>query len=164
MVFSSKLVAFLALALAAAVVVEQCAAQNSPQDFLKLHNTARREVGVGPVSWNESAAAYARRYAQYCGFNHAPKPRPYGESYYWGSNGNSASDAVGSWMMEKPFYHHQSNSCSAPAGRTCSRFTQVVWRNSKAIGCARAVCSDDGGVFILCAYSPPGNVAGQKPY
>ncbi|GJN24436.1 hypothetical protein PR202_gb12174 [Eleusine coracana subsp. coracana] len=221
------------LALVSSVHVAPCAAQNSPEDFVNLHNPAREEVGLDLVTWDDtvaayaenyaahsaratvrgvhsggpygeniaagpagadlsasvavdisgpymllqakiskpciqrqSAAAYARRYAQqYCGLKPSPKPRPYGENGYWGSNGKSASDAVGSWMTDKPFYHHESNnSCSAPAGRSCSRYTQVVWRNTTAIGCALAVCSDDRGVFILCAYSPPGNVAGQKPY
>ncbi|KAJ8480374.1 hypothetical protein OPV22_024101 [Ensete ventricosum] len=30
-------------------------------------------------------------------------------------------------------------------------------------GCARVVC-DDGGVFITCNYSPPGNYVGQRRY
>ncbi|CAD6220342.1 unnamed protein product [Miscanthus lutarioriparius] len=40
----------------------------------------------------------------------------------------------------------------------------VVWRASTAIGCARVVCSNNAGVFIICNYYPPGNVIGQSPY
>uniref|UniRef100_A0A0D3FY33 SCP domain-containing protein n=1 Tax=Oryza barthii TaxID=65489 RepID=A0A0D3FY33_9ORYZ len=56
------------------------------------------------------------------------------------------------------------NSCSAPEGSSCLHYTQVVWRDSTAIGCARVVCDGDLGVFITCNYSPPGNFVGQSPY
>nr|GMD02701.1 pathogenesis-related protein 1A-like [Ipomoea batatas] len=40
-----------------------CNAQNSPQDYLDAHNAARAAVGVGPMTWDASAAAYAQNYA-----------------------------------------------------------------------------------------------------
>ncbi|KAK1621331.1 hypothetical protein QYE76_026848 [Lolium multiflorum] len=45
--------------MAAAVVT----AQNSQQDFLDLHNAARRDVGVEQVIWNNTVAAWAQDYA-----------------------------------------------------------------------------------------------------
>ncbi|KAI4367154.1 hypothetical protein MLD38_022922 [Melastoma candidum] len=38
-------------------------AQDSPADYLAGHNTARKAVGVGPITWSEELAAYARNYA-----------------------------------------------------------------------------------------------------
>ncbi|KAL6880394.1 hypothetical protein ACP4OV_011959 [Aristida adscensionis] len=152
-----------ALAMAAAAAV---AAQNSAQDYVELHNAARAEVGVGPVSWDETVAAYAESYAGQragdCALVHSGGP--YGENIFWGSAGGewSASDAVGSWVGEKQFYDHGSNSCAA--GQTCGHYTQVVWRDSTAIGCARVVCDNNAGVFVVCSYNPPGNVVGQSPY
>ena len=167
---SSKLAACLALAAfaAAAVLTAPCAAQDSPQDFLDPHNAARSDVGVGAVSWDDAVAAYARSYAAQrrgdCALVHSGGP--YGENIFWGSAGAdwSAADAVASWVSEKRWYDHGSNSCSAPEGRSCGHYTQVVWRDSTAVGCARVVCDNGGGVFITCNYNPPGNFVGQSPY
>ncbi|TVU40949.1 hypothetical protein EJB05_14435, partial [Eragrostis curvula] len=162
---SSKLACF-ALALAAAVLAAPCSAQNSQQDYLDPHNAARSDVGVGPVSWDDTVAAYAQSYAAQrqgdCKLQHSGGP--YGENLFWGSAGGdwSAADAVGTWAGEKQFYDHDSNSCTA--GQVCGHYTQVVWRDSTAIGCARVVCDNNGGVFIICSYNPPGNFNGQSPY
>jgi pathogenesis-related protein 1 len=63
---SPKLLACLvaaALALAAIVVVSPSAAQNSPQDYVDSHNAVRADVGLSPVSWDDTMAAYAQSYA-----------------------------------------------------------------------------------------------------
>ncbi|KAG2639755.1 pathogenesis-related protein 1-like [Panicum virgatum] len=169
---ASPKLACLALAAFAAVlaIITPCAAQeDSPQDFVDPHNAARSNVGAGAVSWDDAVAAYARSYAarrrSYCALVHSGGP--YGENIFWGSGGGagwSASDAVASWVAEKRWYDHGSNSCSAPEGRSCGHYTQVVWRDSTAVGCARVVCDNGGGVFITCNYNPPGNVVGQSPY
>ncbi|CAL5091579.1 unnamed protein product [Urochloa decumbens] len=165
---STKLVTCLALAVAA-ILVPLCAAQNSPEDFVDLHNAARAEVGVGPVSWDETVAAFAESYAALstddCTAVHSSGSEYYGENILVGGAGYdwSASDAVGYWVAEKQWYDHGSNSCSAPEGESCGHYTQVVWRDSTTIGCARAVCSD-GSVFFTCNYNPPGNYIGESPY
>ncbi|CAL5091582.1 unnamed protein product [Urochloa decumbens] len=163
--------AWLALAFAMAAVVATvtpCAAQNDPQDYVDLHNAARNDVGVGAVSWDDDVAAFAQSYAAEragdCALQHSGGgPNGYGENLFMGGAGAdwSASDAVGLWVAEKQWYDHDSNSCAA--GETCGHYTQVVWRDSTAIGCARVVC-DNGGIFITCNYNPPGNFEGQSPY
>ncbi|CAM0958639.1 unnamed protein product [Alopecurus aequalis] len=162
---SPKLAVVLLLALASAMAVM---AQNSPQDYVAAHNAARADVGLGEVKWNATVAAYAEDYAQKrradCQLMHSP-PRPYGENIYWSSGAVATGvDAVTWWVAEKQYYDHDSNSCSAPSGKSCGHYTQVVWRDSTAIGCARVVCDGGAGVFIICSYSPPGNYEGQSPY
>jgi pathogenesis-related protein 1 len=38
-------------------------AQNLPQDFLDAHNTARAQVGVANITWDNTVATYALNYA-----------------------------------------------------------------------------------------------------
>jgi pathogenesis-related protein 1 len=171
-VVSPSKLAWLAVAFAvaaAAGVVAPCAARNTAQDFVNLHNSPRADVGVASMTWNATVAAYALNYANQraaadCSLVHSGGP--YGENLFWGSAGYawSAADAVGSWVAEKQYYNHATNTCSAPPGKSCGHYMQVVWRASTAIGCARVVCSNNAGVFIICNYSPPGNIIGQSPY
>ena len=68
---------------------------------------------------------------------------------------------VDAWVSEKANYNHANNRC-AP-GNVCSHYTQVVWKNSTEVGCAKAFCSNNSQVWV-CNYSPAGNIVGQRPY
>jgi pathogenesis-related protein 1 len=83
-----------------------------------------------------------------------------GENLYWGSNADfTAANAVRSWVSENQWYDHSSNSCLTSAGKSCGHYTQVVWRPSTKIGCARVVYNN-GATSIRCNYSPQGNFNG----
>jgi len=139
-------------------------AQDSPQDYVNAHNAARAQVGVGPVTWDDRVASYAQNYANQrkgdCNLVHSRGP--YGENVAWSSAGLSGTDAVKMWVNEKADYDYNSNTCAA--GKVCGHYTQVVWRNSVKLGCARIECMNDGGLFVICSYDPPGNYVGQTPY
>uniref|UniRef100_A0A0D9WV59 SCP domain-containing protein n=1 Tax=Leersia perrieri TaxID=77586 RepID=A0A0D9WV59_9ORYZ len=158
------------LLLVVLAIAEMGMAQNSAQDYVDPHNAARSDVGVGPVTWDDTVAAYAQAYAEQrrgdCALQHSNSGGRYGENIFKGGAGAdwTAAQAVALWVKEKQWYDHGSNTCSAPAGKSCGHYTQVVWRSSTAIGCARVVCDNGGGVFITCNYSPPGNIIGQSPY
>ncbi|CAA7393766.1 unnamed protein product [Spirodela intermedia] len=139
-------------------------AQNTPQDFLDAHNTARAAVGVGQIVWSDTVAAYAQNYANQrkgdCNLVHSSGP--YGENLFWGSGKEwTAREAVQSWVNEKQDYNYATNTCAT--GKVCRHYTQVVWRNSVNLGCARVKCNN-GAIFITCNYSPPGNIVGRRPY
>ena len=161
----SKLVVVVLLVLAMAAV-RPSSAQNSPQDYLTPHNRARAAVGVGAVTWSTKLQQFAERYAAQragdCRLQHSGGP--YGENIFWGSAGADwkAADAVRSWVDEKQWYNYAANSCAAR--KVCGHYTQVVWRATTSIGCARVVCNSNRGVFITCNYEPRGNIVGQKPY
>lgn len=140
-------------------------AQNTQQDYLDAHNTARSAVGVADISWDDTVQAYAEDYANQrisdCSLVHSGGP--YGENLFWGSSTSySGIDAVNSWVDEKQYYDYNTNTCAS--GQTCGHYTQVVWRDSTQIGCARVECDNNAGVFIICSYNPAGNVVGQWPY
>jgi hypothetical protein len=45
------------------VLTTSRAVQNSAEDFVSLHNAACEAVGVGPVSWDDNMAAFAKSWA-----------------------------------------------------------------------------------------------------
>ncbi|XP_031131489.1 pathogenesis-related leaf protein 4-like [Ipomoea triloba] len=146
-----------------------CNAQNSPQDYLDAHNAARAAVGVGPMTWDTAAAAYARNYANIrsadCSLTHSGSFQfGFGENLAAGGGPLTGKSAVDMWVAEQQYYDYATNSCNAPAGQSCGHYTQVVWRNSVKLGCARVQCSNGAGHFVTCNYSPPGNFNNQKPY
>ncbi len=146
----------------ALVLVHPSHAQNSQQDYLDVHNAARAEVGVEPMTWDDNVAAYAMDYAtQRSGdCNTVHSNAPYGENLAAGSGDFTATDAVNMWVGEKSNYDHNSNSC---VGGECGHYTQVVWRDSVTVGCARVQCNN-GWWFVSCNYSPQGNIIGNRPY
>ncbi|XP_054779256.1 pathogenesis-related leaf protein 4-like [Prosopis cineraria] len=139
-----------------------CQAQNTPQDFLQVHNEARDEVGVGPLYWNETLESYAQNYANErsydCNLEHSGGP--FGENIAEGYDDMKGSDAVKFWLTEKPNYDYHSNSC---VNDECLHYTQIIWRDSHHLGCARAKCAN-GWMFVICSYDPPGNIEGERPY
>ncbi|KAK1686496.1 hypothetical protein QYE76_047344 [Lolium multiflorum] len=158
-----------ALALALAVVAMAATttmAQNSPEDYVAAHTAARAEVGLGQVWWDQNLADYAEWWANQrrgvCGGHSGVVG--YGENIFWGSAGWpwTGVDAVNTWVDEKQYYDYNSNSCWGPYG--CGHYTQVVWRESTLIGCARVDCDNNLGVFITCNYYPQGNWNNRRPY
>ncbi|KAL1215833.1 Pathogenesis-related protein 1 [Cardamine amara subsp. amara] len=145
------------------VLIVPLKAQDSPQDFLAAHNQARAAVGVEPLRWDESVAAYARNYANQrigdCAMEHSNGP--YGENIAGSSGSMSAVEAVNMWVNEQLDYDYDSNTCAQ--GKECGHYTQIVWRNSVRMGCAKVRCNN-GGTFITCNYDPLGNFNGEWPY
>ncbi|KAF8404816.1 hypothetical protein HHK36_009706 [Tetracentron sinense] len=146
-------------------LVQVSQAQSSAQDYVNAHNAARADVGVGPIAWDDSVANYAQGYANQrmgdCALQHSGS-RSYGENIATGSGFElTGTDAVKMWVDEKESYDYNSNSC---VGGQCGHYTQVVWRNSVRLGCARVQCNNNNGWFITCNYDPPGNFVNERPY
>ncbi|XP_076928936.1 pathogenesis-related leaf protein 4-like [Bidens hawaiensis] len=141
-----------------------CDANSKPDDYVKAHNVARKEVGLDPITWNETVAKFAQYYANKriadCALIHSDcNDQQYGENL---AIGGSGKDAVTMWVNEKPDYDYASNTC-APS-KCCGHYTQVVWRNSTQLGCARVKCANNIAYFVICNYWPPGNYIDTKPY
>ncbi|KAI6678235.1 hypothetical protein NL676_039032 [Syzygium grande] len=152
------------LAVLTLALVPLSVAQDSPQDYVAAHNEARSQVGVGPISWNETVASYAIDYANSLASHCLPlvfSGGPYGENLAWRSPDLTGTEAVNLWVAEEPDYDYSSNSCAL--GKVCDSYTQVVWRNSVWLGCAKVQCLM-GGFLVTCNYYPPGNILGQRPY
>ncbi|KAF3439359.1 hypothetical protein FNV43_RR17636 [Rhamnella rubrinervis] len=85
---------------------------------------------------------------------------PYSENLAEGYDSMTGEEAVKFWLTEKQYYDYHSNSYVEDE---CLHFTQVVWRKSVHLGCARIKCHN-GWMFVICSYDPPGNIEGQRPY
>ena len=146
-------------------------------EMVNAHNRWRQQVGVPDVQWSPPLAATAQKWAdnlkhhQGCSPSHSPASGS-GENLYWASPIRHSSGAVAlqpvsaakvtdAWGSEKQFYDHASNACAA--GKMCGHYTQVVWKSTTEIGCAKAVCGDHSQVWV-CQYTPPGNWRGQRPF
>ncbi|XP_057740868.1 pathogenesis-related protein 1A-like [Arachis stenosperma] len=143
-------------------------AQNSPEDYLEAHNTARAEVGVKPLKWDGRLESYAYLHLSQKTEHCIPfqSDGPYGENTVSGVKATGAYrkltgvQAVGVWVAQKQYYDEKSNSC---IGGYCGHYMQVVWRDTTHVGCARVQC-DNGAYMVSCNYSPPGNLRDQRPY
>ncbi|XP_042504781.1 pathogenesis-related protein PR-1-like [Macadamia integrifolia] len=138
---------------------------NLATQFLTRHNAARAALHLPRMVWDKEVAKYAQWYANQrrwdCALKHSNGP--YGENIFWGSGYEwTAAQAVGAWLSEKKWYNYHSNSCSE--GEECGHYTQIVWRSSRKLGCAKVTCFHGRGVFITCNYDPPGNYIGDRPY
>lgn len=138
-------------------------AQHTADDYLKAHNSARALVGVGPLIWNETVAAYAFNYAkQRLDCRLIVSNGPYGEVLVSSTTDLSAEEAVTVMVSQKADYFYDTNTCRE--GKRCDSYTQVVWRKTVSLGCARVINCANGGFLTICNYDPIGNVPGEKPF
>ena len=150
--------------------IESRLAAEEMRTLVSLHNKARADVDVGPLVWSKSLAAYAQSWADHlastsCRMEHRPRSGPWkqehGENLLIGTVGyHGVVDALRAWEREKSVYHGAALNSSNwdPSGH----YTQMVWKSTSQIGCAKAECR--GNVLVVCNYDPPGNILGQKPY
>ncbi|PRQ37524.1 hypothetical protein RchiOBHm_Chr4g0403511 [Rosa chinensis] len=136
--------------------------------FLFQHNMVRAAKWEMPLMWDFQLERYARWWAGIrkadCKLQHSFPEDGFklGENIYWGSGSTwTPIDAVNTWAAEEKYYTYATNTCEA--GQMCGHYTQIVWKSTRRVGCARVVC-DDGDVFMTCNYDPPGNYIGEKPY
>ncbi|UPX17644.1 uncharacterized protein EKO05_0007985 [Ascochyta rabiei] len=128
---------------------------------LDTTNLYRRQHDAGELGWNETLAETAGTWSSKCGFEHSGGPT--GENLAAGYP--NATAAISAWGEERKEYDFKKGEFSSKTGH----FTQLVWRNSTTVGCARTECNakegggrgDAPGWYMVCEYHPAGNVLGQ---
>jgi pathogenesis-related protein 1 len=140
------------------------------QQLLGRHNKVRGDVGVGPLTWSKKLAIYAQEWADQlastnCKLKHRPNSgkwkQEYGENLFMGIVGYyGVANAVKTWESESKYY--RGGPLNASNWHDSGHYTQMVWMNSKEMGCAKAECNNN--IIVVCNYDPPGNILGQKPY
>lgn len=132
--------------------------------MIAAHNYWRNQVHVPPLTWSPQLAQVAQQWANQlqsygCGMQHSNQN--YGENLASSTNAPlSPQEVVGMWAEERVSYDRNSNSCRA--GDVCGHYTQLVWRETRELGCGMAAC---GSTQVwVCNYSPAGNYTGQAPF
>lgn len=130
--------------------------------MLAAHNSIRRSVGVPPLVWSDRLADFAQEWADYLAthrqFSHR-RNSPYGENLFEITGARASPvEVVNDWASESRNYQYRSNGCRG----VCGHYTQIVWRDTRRVGCA-AARSGRTEVWV-CNYDPPGNFIGRRPY
>jgi len=152
----------LALSLAGSILLVAANPGSFAHDMLAAHNAVRSRAGVPRLVWSERLAKAAGQWGDMLvrrnQFAHNPKT-PYGENIFE-IVGAPASPAeiVSDWGSEEQDYNYGANSCRA----VCGHYTQIVWRNTREVGCA--IVHRGNREICVCEYDPPGNFIGQRPY
>lgn len=139
---------------------------------LRSHNVARGRHGVPNLVWDNGLANFALRWANNCNAPAAHSGGPHGENLLtaWIPKNNkyeypSYSVVFNSWYAEelkkynfaRPGFYHETG-----------HFTQVVWKNTKKVGCAWTTANclankKTQRVYkMVCEYEPRGNIEGNN--
>ena len=155
---------------------------DEPEDVAGItaaHNAVRAAVRTDDplpeLRWDPALAAWAQAWADElarrgCAMEHRPRSgrwaQQHGENLLWSAGApRAAAQVVQSWASEDAFYDTATNTCTG----VCGHYTQVVWRDSVRLGCARSTCTGARAQLgfeelWVCNYDPPGNVVGRHPY
>ena len=115
-----------------------------------------------PLVWSEKLAKAAQEWAHTLikeGAFHHPAKSPWGQNLYDVTGGEFLPEQiVRGWAAEASQYDYRNNECRG----MCGHYTQLVWRDTKEVGCA--VARGGNREVWVCDYSPPGNHGGKRPY
>ncbi|ODV58808.1 CAP domain-containing protein, partial [Ascoidea rubescens DSM 1968] len=128
-------------------------------ELLNNHNAKRALHGVSDLVWDEEVYQYAKSFADAYScpadgmLSHSDGS--YGENLAAGFS--SAASVVDAWYEEIQYYNFNNPGFSMATGH----FTQLVWASTDKLGCAYKDCNTIYGRYVVCNYSPPGNVIGH---
>lgn len=138
---------------------------------LASHNAERAKLGISPLRWDPALAASAQRWADHLAatgrFEHAPEnaKAPEGENLWAGTKGYYAPEAmVDAWVREKKYFRPGVFPDNSTTGRVedVGHYTQLVWRETGEVGCARATSAEED--ILVCRYADAGNYIGERPF
>jgi uncharacterized protein YkwD len=154
--------------------------EGDKKELLDIHNSERRALGLEDIFYSDTlekrAQEYADKLASSGKFEHDPTNQTkdlktsIGENLYASTNPNvTFKRAALVWANEKRYYHYGKVGDSGTCDNTkkCGHYTQMIWKNSTKVGCAKARYkqgSYSGGYVIVCKYYPVGNIVGSYPY
>lgn len=164
--------ALLSIGLHSPAVAAANIASQFPARILAAHNAVRAQFGVAPLAWDPAlangAASYAVQLALTNSFQHSDRhARPgTGENLWMGTRGYYSYEAmVGGWASEQRDFVPGIFPAVSRSGNweNVGHYTQMVWPTTTRVGCA--VASNARNDYLVCRYSPAGNIDGRPvPY
>jgi hypothetical protein len=137
--------------------------------LLALHNRERAATGARPLVWDpalaRAAASYGPALERLGKLAHSPADaRPgQGENLWMGTRDAYALEEMGgSWAAEKSLLRPGVFPSVSRSGNwsDVAHYTQMIWKGTTRVGCA--VRKTRKWDFLICRYSPNGNVVGQR--
>jgi cysteine-rich secretory family protein len=137
--------------------------------LLAVHNRERSATGAPPLVWDARLAAAASSYGQALErlgkLAHSPAPTRWGqgENLWMGTrDAYELEEMAGSWAEEKSLFRPGFFPSVSASGNwsDVAHYTQMIWKGTTRVGCA--VRKTPKWDFLICRYSPPGNVVGQR--
>lgn len=138
---------------------------------LAAHNRERAALAIPALHWNPALAVSAQRWADHLAatgaFEHAPEraDQPEGENLWAGTRGYYSVEAmVDGWAREKRYFRmgaFPNNSVTGKVGDV-GHYTQLMWRATLQVGCARATSHRED--ILVCRYAEAGNYIGERPF
>lgn len=134
-----------------------------------VHNEERTRAGVGPMRWDSALArdaeAYARQLARLGDMRHSSPDvrRGQGENLWMGTRGAFTYDRmVRDWASEKNLFRAGAFPAVSRSGswHDVGHYTQMIWPQTARVGCGIAQSAQWD--FLVCRYTPGGNVMGQR--
>jgi hypothetical protein len=135
--------------------------------IVAFHNQLRAAAGVPLLYWDAGLAAaadsYAAELARTGRWQHSPSASRFGqgENLWMGTRGAYPIDQMlGSWASEGRMFRPGRFPHVSRTGNwsDVGHYTQMIWRGSVRVGCA--VRSSGRFDYLVCRYSPAGNVMG----
>lgn len=135
--------------------------------LLAEHNAERERVGAPRLQWSGRLAQEAQSWAQLLArkgrMEHATpeQRRGAGENLWMGAAGYYGADVmIGAFIDEKRHFRAGKFPQVSRTGqwRDVGHYTQVIWRDTREVGCAVARGERDD--FLVCRYWPAGNTYG----
>ncbi|MGZ8998274.1 MAG: CAP domain-containing protein [Allosphingosinicella sp.] len=136
--------------------------------LLAVHNRERAAKGAPPLVWDRALAAAASAYGpaliargSLAHSEQASRPGQ-GENLWMGTRGAySLEEIAGSWADERSLFRAGTFPNVSASGKwsDVGHYTQMIWRGTTSVGCSlrRSARWD----YLICRYSPPGNVLGR---
>ncbi|MGI8704689.1 MAG: CAP domain-containing protein [Sphingomicrobium sp.] len=160
--------AVLSVAVAAPAAAQLPALDPISARLLAAHNPERALVQVPPLQWDpflaRSAASYGPALAAAGGRQHSPRASRPGqrENLWMGTRGAFLPEQmIASWAAGKRYFRPGIFPAVSTTGNWIDvwHYTTMIWPTTTRVGCA--TYSTASWDFLICRYSPPGNIDGR---